>query len=397
MAKKQTMLKVAMVGGGTASFVGRIHRAAIEASGCLELVCGTFGSTRQRSFEGGKALGLDPSRVYGVYREMFRKETKMPPEERVDLVSIVAPNNMHYPVTMAAFDAGFPVFSEKPMSCNMDEAQNLKRRMLMGEQLYTAAYVYPFYPALIKLRKFIKDGGLGELRRADAVYHHGWMGDRIETEGNRRAGWRTDPRRCGAGGATIDLAGPAFFALEWVTGLHLYAIASAGHPAVPGRIIDDDAAMILRFEEGAFGTLSASQITFGEAQGVQLSIYGEKGTVQWKEATPEKWIFRAPDGTATVYKIRNAVEGSQGANSFTEPFGDNAAYIAALADSYREFAAQIVAAKAGKALPTRSVSVDQALRVATFNAAISQGMQIPCDVPSDKWTLFRVPKVALLS
>ncbi|MEG1933798.1 MAG: Gfo/Idh/MocA family oxidoreductase, partial [Kiritimatiellia bacterium] len=207
MAKQREKLKVAMVGGGNDSFMGRIHGAAIQASGCLELVCGAFGSTRQRSFESGKSLGLSPEVVHGVYRDMFRREAHMAEADRADLVSVIAPNNMHYPVTMAAFDVGFPVFSEKPMSCNMDEAKNLKRRMLMSEEVYTTAYVYPFYPALEKLRAFVEAGGIGTIRRIDTKYYHGWMGQRLETSGNRSAGWRVDPRRCGSTGALTDLGG----------------------------------------------------------------------------------------------------------------------------------------------------------------------------------------------
>ena len=398
MAKRQTKLKVAMVGGGAASFMGRIHRAAIEASGCLELVCGTFGTTRQRSIEGGRAIGLDPARVYGVYRDMFRRESKVTGEERVDLVTVAAPNNMHYPVTMAAFDAGFPVFSEKPMSCNMDEAENLKRRMLMGEQLYTTAYVYPFYPALEKLRAMILGGGLGELRRVDVRYYHGWMGQRLETAGNRSAGWRTDARRCGSGGALVDLAGPAFFVAEWATGLEADYLSPAGHPAVPGRLMDDDCAVTIRFVGGALGTVTASQIALGEAEGVQLSVYGEKGSAHWAEAAPETYTAVAPDGSRTVVKGgRKAVAGVPGGGRFGEPYGDNAAYIAALAEAYREFTAQIVAARAGRTAPSnRTVTVDQALRVATFNATAAQGMLLPPEVETARWLPFRVPKVALL-
>lgn len=397
MAEQQTKLKVAMVGGGQESFMGRIHRAALEASGCLELVCGAFGSTRQRSFETGKALGLDPKRVYGVYRDMFRRETKAEAPDRIDLVTVVAPNNMHYPVTMAAFDAGFPVFSEKPMSCNMDEAQNLKRRTLMSPELYATAYLFPFYPALCALRDAIASGAVGNIRRIDVTYHHGWMGQRLETAGNRSAGWRVDPRRCGAAGAIYDLAGPAFLLAEWAAGVELASLCAVGRPAVAGRILDDDATVLLRFANGAHGTIRASQIALGEADGLVLAIYGDKGAVHWRQSAAHRWVRVAPNGARTEETTPGAVAATQAETRFGEPYGDDAAFIAALTEAYRDFTQTILAARAGKAFASRCVGVDPALRVATFNDLAARSVSPGADDSTAKWLDFAVPKVELLS
>lgn len=396
MAKQQPKLKVAMVGGGNESFMGRIHRAAIEASGYLELVCGAFGSTRQRSFETGKALGLDPTRVYGVYRDMFRREAKVTGEGRVDLVTVLAPNNMHYPVTMAAFDAGFPVFSEKPMSCNMDEAQNLKRRTLMSPQLYATAYVFPFYPALSALRDAVLASTIGNLRRVDIRYYHGWMGIRLETAGNRSAGWRVDPRRCGAAGAVVDLAGSCAYLAEWATGHEIAALCVAGRPAVAGRILDDDATILLRMDNGALGHIAVSQIALGEADGVQLSIYGDKGSAHWTQATANTWTLVAPDGKRTVQTVKGAPAPEPGDGRFGQPYGDDAAYIAALAAAYKDFAQTILAEREGKPRESRFVGVDPALRVATFNTIAARSIVPGADDSTAKWLDFTVPKVELL-
>lgn len=397
MSKQQKKLKVAMVGGGMDSLAGRMHRAAIEASGCLELVCGAFGSTRQRSFETGKALGLEPMRVYGVYRDMFRRESRMTAEERVDLVTVIAPNNMHYPVTMAAFDAGFPVFSEKPMSCNMDEAQNLKRRTLMSKELYATAYVFPFYPALKQLRTFVSEGGIGNLRRVDVRYYHGWMGVRLETAGSRSASWRVDAKRCGAAGAIYDLAGSCAFLAEWATGLEMSALCAVGRPAVAGRLLDDDATVLLRFNNGALGMIAVSQIALGEADGVQLSLYGDKGSVHWQQASGNTWTVVTADGKATTKTVRNAPVPTRGANRFAEPYGDDAAYVAALTANYRDFAAEIIAARTGKTAKTSYVNVDAALRIATFNDLAYRSMVFTSEGRQEKWTAFNVPEVVLLS
>ncbi len=377
--------------------MGRIHRAAIEASGCCELVCGAFGSTRQRSFETGKSLGLDPTRIYGVYRDMFRRESKASGEDRIDFVSILAPNNMHYPVTMAAFDAGFAVFSEKPMSCNMDEAQNLKRRTLMNPEIYATAYLFPFYPALCALRDFVAEGGVGNIRRIDTTYYHGWMGQRLETAGNRSAGWRVDPRRCGAAGAIYDLGGPCMLLSEWASGLELSALCATGRPAIAGRILDDDATVLLRFNNGALGTLRVSQITLGEADGIRLAIYGDKGAVHWCQSTGNTWTRVTPDGTRTVETVKNAPVPTQAPTRFGEPYGDDAAYIAALTEAYRDVAALIRADRAKKPYTQRTIGVDPALRVATFNDAAARCLIPLADDAPCKWMEFKVPKVELLS
>ncbi len=397
MAKETQKLKVAMVGGGNESFMGRIHRAAIEATGCLELVCGAFGSTRQRSFETGKALGLDPKRVYGVYRDMFRREGKATGSDRPDFVTVLAPNNMHYPVTMAAFDAGFPVFSEKPMSCNMDEAQNLKRRTLMSHELYVSAYVFPFYPALCQLRDAVLQGKIGNLRRVDARYYHGWMGIRLEASGNRSAGWRTDPRRCGAAGAVYDLAGPCAFLAEWATGLEIAALCAVGRPAVPGRILDDDATVLLRFGNGALGTIAVSQIALGEADGIQLSVYGDKGAVHWRQCAANTWTLVTPDGSRTETVVKKAPVPKPGPGRFGEPYGDDATYVAALTEAYADFARFVVADRAGEPYETRCIGVDPALRVATFNDLAARSINPGTDDPTAKWLDFEVPKVELLA
>lgn len=397
MAKQQKKLKVAMVGGGNDSFAGRIHRAAIEASGCLELVCGAFGSTRQRSIDTGKALGLDPARVYGVYRDMFRREVKAAAEDRIDLVTVIAPNNMHYPVTMAAFDAGFPVFSEKPMSCNMDEAQNLKRRTLMNKEFYTTAYVFPFYPALKQLRAFVQSAGVGNIRRVDTRYYHGWMGVRLETAGNRSVGWRVDPRRCGAAGAIYDLAGSCMLLSEWATGLELAALCAVGRPAVAGRTLDDDATVLLRFNNGALGMIATSQIALGEADGVSLSIYGDKGSVHWKQSTGNTWTEVSVEGVATVHTVADAPVPTQSPTRFAEPYGDDAAYIAALAEAYKDFASEIIAYRKGKEFTPEGINVDTALRVASFNDLAYRSMVFTSEGRQEKWTNFRVPEVVVLS
>lgn len=393
---KATQLRVGMVGGGEESFMGRIHRLAIERSGCLELVSGAFGTTRQRSFETGKALNLSPKRTYGVYRDMFKREQALAPDEKIDFVTIIAPNNMHYPVTMAAFDAGFPVFTEKPITNNMDEALNLKRKAMMTGVLHTTCYTYPFYPAIIRMKKFITEGGVGSVRRIRASFPHGWMGVRLETAGNRGAGWRTDARRAGSGGAIVDLAGHCAFLAEHLTGLQITEVSADARPCVAGRMIDDDAAVLVHFDNGASGVFFASQIALGEADGIEIAIYGDKGSASWKQSEPEQWLFRDTEG-ALKMKTTAGPPATKGKNRFKEPYGDDEAYIDALTTAYRDFAALILGQQKKKKVATNNcVSIDDAIRIVAFTEAAVRNNTPPPDTEPEKWTPVIVPDVELL-
>ncbi len=391
-----TKLRVGMVGGGEESFMGRIHRQAIERSGCLELAAGAFGTTRQRSFETGKALKLNPRRTYGVYRDMFKREQTLPEGERIDFVSILAPNNMHYPVTMAAFDAGFPVFSEKPITNNIDEAINLKRKAIMTGAIHATAYAYPFYPAVIRMKKYIADGGIGAIRRVKATFSHGWMGVRLETAGHRGAGWRTDPRRAGAGGAIIDLCGHCAFLTEHLTGLKITEVCVDARPCVAGRMIDDDAAVLVRFDNGCGGTFFSSQIALGEAGGIEIAVYGDKGTALWRQSEPEKWQTCEIEGTPKI-RATNGPAATQGKNRFREPYGDDEAYIEALTVAYRDFVSMVLSRRLKKRLANHCVSIDDAIRVVAFTEAAIRNNTPPPETVPEKWTPVAVPPVELLN
>jgi predicted dehydrogenase len=217
--------------------MGAIHRAAIEQSDCIELVCGAFCSTRQSSFETGKALELPTRRVYGTYRDMFRRETALPEEERMDFVTVLAPNTMHYPVAMSAIDANFPVFCEKPFTCNLDEALNLARKQ-QNESPIRHRIVHAPYPILGLARARTRAISVRHIRKVVTTDSLGWLCQRLETAGNKRRGGRTDPRRCGPAGYLIDLGVSCFHLTEWLTGLSLRVCADM-RPTVAGRICDD--------------------------------------------------------------------------------------------------------------------------------------------------------------
>ncbi len=391
MSKKS---RVGMVGGGNESFMGSIHRAAIEQSGCVELVCGAFGSSRQSSFETGKALKLPTRRAYGTYRDMFRREATLPENERMDFVTVLAPNAMHYPVAMSSIDAGFPVFSEKPFTCNMDEALNLTRKQKSSGLAYGIAVVYAGYPMLQQARKLIQDDkALGTVRKIITAYPLGWMAQRLETAGNKQAGWRADPRRCGPAGCLIDLGIHCLHLTEWVTGLTVSELCADLRPSVAGRILDDDCSVLVRFSTGARGVFLPSQIATGRSGGLAIEIFGDKGALVWSQSEPNRLVLRGLDGAQQL--VTGGVAAESAPVVLPTPYGNNAAYIAALAATYRAFSDYLTSPKGKASSAAGFVHVEEGLRAVAFVDAILKNTATPeegAPAPA-KWMPFVVPPV----
>ena len=392
-------LKVGFIGGGNDSFMGGIHRSAIEQSGRVELVCGAFGSTRQSSFETGKALGLPTARVYGTYRDMFRREPTLPEDERMDFAAILAPNAMHYPVAMSAMDARFPVFSEKPFTCNLDEALNLSRKQKASGLPYGIAMAYQGYPMLRKAREIIREEKIiGKVRKVIVLYPLGWLAQRLETAGNKQAGWRTDPRRCGQAGCLADLGTHCFYMAEWLSGLTVSEVCADLRATVAGRVLDDDCSVLARFAGGARGIFLSSQVATGHNDGLSIEVAGDKGTLAWAQRTPARLILRHTDCSEQVLPGELVPEcvGVRPA-----PYGSNAAYIDALAATYRAFADYLDAARAAQTLPPPPagfMTIEEGLRAVVFVDAVLKNTAVPeeGEQPPAKWTPVTVPPIPQL-
>ncbi|MDD4101120.1 MAG: Gfo/Idh/MocA family oxidoreductase [Kiritimatiellae bacterium] len=390
-------LRVGIVGGSADSFMGSIHRAAIEACGCIELVCGAFGSTRQSSFTSGKALELPTRRVYGTYRDMFRREASLPKDERMDFVAVLAPNAMHYPVAMSSIDAGFSIFCEKPYTCNMDEALNLTRKLRNSGLDYGIAMVYKSYPMLRKAKELLQEGSIvGNIRKVSACLQLGWMAQRLETAGNKQAGWRADPRRCGPAGCLADLGTHCFHLAEWLSDLTVTEICADLRPTVAGRILDDDCSVLARFNNGARATFLTSQVATGRADGIAIEIFGDKGSLEWAQNAPERLIASGLDGKQTIYTGGTPEGRSENANP--EPYGRNAAYIAALADAYAAFAKVLTDRKTARRenIAEKSfMTVDEGLRTVAFVDAVLKNTTAPEEgqPPPQKWMPVIVPPI----
>lgn len=387
--------RIGMVGGSVNSFMGDIHRRALEKTGQFELVCGAFGATRQNSFETGQQLGLPEKRVYGSYRDLFRRETQLPASERIHLVTIVTTNSMHYPVAMSAIDAGIPIFSEKPFTCNIGEALNLSRKQRDSGTPYGIAMNYAGYPMLRKARTLILDENrLGTIRKIVVNYTLGWLGQRLETAGNKQAGWRVDPRRNGPAGSVVDLGTHCFYVAEWLTGHKVTALCADTRPTVPGRILDDDSSILVRFENDVRGLFDISQIMLGRDEGLALEIVGDKGALRWRQHQPDQLVLFDENGTQTLEQGGTPFANASAAPA---PFAGDDAYVDALAHSYNSFAQRLTQQDSAPAAPAY-MTIEEGLRSVVFVDSVLRNITLP-EAEEDKtpvlekWTIYEVPPI----
>ncbi|NLG52004.1 MAG: Gfo/Idh/MocA family oxidoreductase, partial [Chloroflexi bacterium] len=253
-----------MVGGGRDAFIGAVHRRAAMLEGAVDLVAGAFSSTPEKSLASGKDLYIDESRIYGSYQEMIEKELALPEDERIDFVSIVTPNHMHYPVAKAFVEAGFHVACDKPMVHTVEQAMDLIKAVKEHDVVFAVTYNYTGYPMVKQARCMVENGELGKIQKVIVEYPQGWLLDRIENEGSKQAAWRTDPSRSGISGCIGDIGSHCENLVSYITGLELDTICADLTTFAPGRLLDDDGNILLRFKNGAKGVLTASQISPGQ-------------------------------------------------------------------------------------------------------------------------------------
>ena len=375
--------RMAMVGGGKESFVGLFHRMAAQMTGRVELVCGAFGSTRHRSFEGGEELGLPRERVYGAYRDMLRKEATLSDDVKPDFVVITAPNNLHYPVAMAALDAGFHVFCEKPLTTTMDEVLNLARKLDDKQRLIGLAFNYTGYTMVRQARNLIREGRIGNVRRVVVECPQGWLATRLETAGNRQASWRADPRRAGPSGCMADVGSHGAYLTELLTGLAIAEVSADVRACVAGRPLEDDGAVLFRLANGALGVLWASQICVGETGGVRIRVFGDKGGMLWEQDNPSVLVVHALTGSSEVLRHSAPVSPL----TATPPAGRTECACEALAYVYGQFA-DAVEAFAGRREPvTPYPSLAEGTRAVSFVDAVLRNTK---PENTDKWTKLAV-------
>jgi predicted dehydrogenase len=331
-------LRMGMIGGGPGSFIGRIHRMAAELDGEIQLVCGAFSSDPQKSRAAGAAMHLDPARVYGSYVEMIESEQRLPANQRMDFVAIVTPNHAHHEPATLALKSGFDVVIDKPLCFSLDEARSLQTQVERTGRLLAVTYTYSGYPMVKEMRALIANGRIGKVRKVYVEYPQGWLSTDLEKSGNKQADWRTDPKRSGAGGAIGDIGTHAAHLAEYATGLRITAINALLNTVVPGRRLDDDASMLLRFNNDATGVLTATQVAAGEENNLNIRIYGERGGVEWHQVEPNSLVLRWPDKPREVLRAGWGYLGSAAQGNTRTPPGHPEGYLEAFANIYAAFA-----------------------------------------------------------
>jgi predicted dehydrogenase len=341
-------LRMGMVGGGLTSFIGPVHRKAVGIDGEIELVCGAFSVVPGESKATGEALYLNPKRVYETYQEMFEKESQLPADQRIDFVSVVTPNHVHFGPSKLALESGFHVIVEKPIAFSLDEAKILRKVVDKTGLILGLTHTYTGYPLVKEARNMVASGQLGAIRKVYVEYPQGWLSTLIEKSGNAQASWRTDPKQSGMGGAIGDIGTHAANLAEYITGQKITELCAMLNTVVKGRHLDDDSSMLLRFDKGATGVLFATQVAAGEENNLNIRIYGEKGGIEWRQMEPNTLVVR---WLGKPMEIIRAGQGylSDAAKAFTRtPAGHPEGYLEAFANIYRAFGKAVREYKPGK-------------------------------------------------
>ena len=340
-------LKMGMVGGGIGAFIGGVHRRAATIDGQVELVCGAFSSTPEKSKASGEELYLPPERVYADYKEMILKEKELPEGERMDFVSVVTPNHMHFAPAKMALENGFPVVCDKPLAFTIEEAQELRELVHKTGLPFCITYNYTGYPMVKQAKAMIKEGKLGKIRKVVVEYPQGWLSDRLEDTEQKQASWRTDPSKAGIANCMGDIGTHAANLAEYISGLEITEMCADLTSFVGGRTLEDDGNVLLHFNNGAKGILHASQISVGEENNLNIRIYGETGGLTWHQIEPNTLIYKTPDTTQLLRTAVGPISGSASLHTRT-PAGHPEGYIEAFANVYLNFIYTLKARLAGE-------------------------------------------------
>jgi predicted dehydrogenase len=334
-------LRLGMIGGGHGAFIGAVHRIAARMDDEYELVCGAFSSDAGKAKASGLALGLKEERVYESYKELFKKEKQLPENERVQVISIVTPNHLHFEPCKLALQSGFHVILDKPMTFSLHEAKQLKQVATDSGKLFCLTHTYTGYPMIKEARNLIKQGELGKIRKVYVQYPQGWLSTFLEGEDNKQASWRTNPEQSGIAGAMGDIGTHAFNLVEYVTGLSTTHVCADINIMVEGRKLDDDGAVLLKFNGGASGVLLATQIATGAENNIKISVYGEKGGLEWQQNNANSLTVYWADRPAEIRRTGGSYTSSFSLHNTRTPSGHPEGYLEAFANLYRNFALTI--------------------------------------------------------
>ena len=336
-------LRMGMVGGGSDAFIGAIHRLAAFMDGQIELVCGCFSINPVVSMSSGKSYFLPEGRVYRTYQEMFQNEAELPEGERMDFVTIVTPNFAHFAPAMMALENGFHVVIDKPITFTLQEAVLLKAKVEETGLTLALTHTYSGYPAVKEARERILRDDFGKIRKVYVEYSQGWLSAKVEDTGNAQASWRTDPKRSGKAGCMGDIGTHAHHLAEYITGLKTVEICAELNVFVPGRMLDDDGTVLLRFDNGAKGTLIATQVAVGEENAIRVRVYGEKGGLEWFQHEPNTLLVKWVNRPTEIVRVGNGYMSDIAKHNTRTPGGHPEGYLEAFANIYRNFSLTVSA------------------------------------------------------
>jgi len=342
-------IPLGMVGGGQGALIGAVHRMAARLDGQFQLVAGALSSSPERAQASGAELGLDPGRIYDDYRQMAAREARR--KDGIRAVAIVTPNHMHAGPAIEFLKRGIHVICDKPLTATMAEARRLAKVAEGSPALFVLTHNYTGYPLIRQARAMVADGKLGRIRLVQVEYAQDWLTEAVETRGSKQAEWRADPARAGVGGALGDIGTHAFNLAGFVSGMAPEALAADLSSFVPGRVLDDNAHVLLRYPGGAKGMLWASQVAPGNENGLRLRIYGDKGGLEWSQEDPNRLWF-TPYGEVKQLITRGGAGADPAAQRVSRvPGGHPEGYLEAFATIYLEAARAIRAADAKEPLP----------------------------------------------
>lgn len=384
-------LRMGMVGGGKDAFIGAIHRIAANMDGLIELSCGVFSINPEIAKDSAESLFVPAERTYFSYEEMIKKESELPADKKIDFVTIVTPNFAHFAPAMMALEHGFNVVIEKPMAFNLDEAKQLKKKVEETGLLLCLTHTYSGFPMVKQAKAMIGEGKLGKVRKIYVEYPQGWLSKLSEREGNAQAAWRTDPKKSGKAGCMGDIGTHAAHLAEYVSGLKITKLCADLNIVVEGRALDDDGAVLLKFENGASGVLMASQVAAGEENAIKIRIYGEKGGLEWTHQDPNTLLVKWLDEPTQI--LRAGSNYTKNLSSFAThncrtPGGHPEGYLEAFGNIYRNFALTLQA-KLNGTIPTKEMldfpGTEDGVRGMAFIDNVVASAQ-----SNEKWTEFVV-------
>lgn len=383
-------LRMGMIGGGKDAFIGAIHRIAANMDGLIELKAGALSINPEVAEDSGRSLFLESDRIYTDFKTMLEKEAAMPAEKRLDFITIVTPNFAHFEPAMMALDKGFNVVIEKPITFTLDEAKQLKAKVEQTGLNLLLTHTYTGYPMVKQARQMVANGVLGKIRKVWVEYPQGWLSKLSEREGNAQAAWRTDPKRSGKAGAMGDIGTHAFNLAEYISGDTVEKLCADNNIMVPGRMLDDDGAVLMRFTNGAAGVLMASQVAAGEENALKIRVYGENGGLEWAQHEPNTLIVRWLDKPAEILRAGagNPHLSSYATHNCRTPGGHPEGYLEAFGNLYRNFALALMARIDGTEPAKEALdypSVNEGVRGMAFIDNV-----VKSSASTEKWTIFEI-------